>query len=178
MKTMPVVLAALALLASSALARSPDQKTVEWQDAAKTPLRDINVVRQKIPSVLLDAEADAYRPPRQGSCRGIGSEIRGLNDALGEDFDAPRDLTPSTRREKATSTTNIVLKGAAGSIIPFRSWIRQLSGAERHAQAVQTAIAAGRVRRAYLKGVGQMMRCQAPAAPWRPRPAPSPRRRR
>jgi hypothetical protein len=65
----------------------------------------------------------------------------------------------------------MVLKGAAGSIVPFRGWVRQLTGAERHARAVQTAVAAGRVRRAYLKGLGQMIRCRWPAAPWRPPPA-------
>lgn len=166
------VSALLLLAASPVLAQTrDDQKEIEWEDAAKTPLRDLNVMPDKIPQVLRDAEADAYRPPRQMSCRAIAGEIQGLEDVLGDDFDAPPP-PPPTKEEKRTGTANIVLKGAAGAIIPFRSWVRQLTGAERHAQAVQAAVAAGRVRRAYLKGLGQMIRCRWPAAPWRPAPAP------
>lgn len=169
--------AAIALVGSAAHAQNQDQKELEWKDAAKTPLRDLNVMPQKIPPVLLDAEADAYRAPRQATCRGIAYEIEGLEEVLGEDFDVPPP-PPPTKEEKRTGTANMVLKGAAGSIVPFRGWVRQLTGAERHAQAVQTAVSAGRVRRAYLKGMGQMMRCRWPAAPWRPAPAPPRLRRR
>jgi hypothetical protein len=57
------------------------------------------------------------------------------------------------------------LRGAAESVIPFRGWIRKLDGAERHSKEVAAAIAAGSVRRAFLKGVGQTLGCAAPAAP-------------
>ncbi len=43
--------------------------------------------------------------------------------------------------------------------MPFRGWIRRLSGAERHARDVAAAIAAGTARRAFLKGVGQGRIC-------------------
>jgi hypothetical protein len=43
--------------------------------------------------------------------------------------------------------------------------VRKLDGAERHSKEVAAAIAAGSVRRAFLKGVGQALGCQAPAAP-------------
>lgn len=172
-----IVPALLLLAAAPALAQTrDDQKSLEWEDAAKTPLRDLNVMPEKIPPVLRDAQADAYRPPRQLSCRGIANEIQGLEDVLGDDFDAPPPPPPS-KDEKRTGTANVVLKGAAASIVPFRGWVRQLTGAERHAQAVQIAVAAGRVRRAYLKGLGQSIRCRWPAAPWRPAPAPTPRYR-
>jgi hypothetical protein len=167
----------LLLAASPALAQShDDQQSLEWEDAAKTPLRDLNVMPERIPQVLRDAQADAYRRPRQLSCRAIAGEIQGLEEVLGDDFDAPPP-PPPTRDEKRTGTANMVLKGAAGSIVPFRGWVRQLTGAERHARAVQNAVAAGRVRRAYLKGLGQSIRCRWPAAPWRPSPPPRQRRR-
>jgi hypothetical protein len=173
-----VTVSALFLLAAPpVLAQTrQDQKDIEWEDAAKTPLRDLNVMPEKIPQVLRDAQADAYRPPRQMSCRAIAGEIQGLEDVLGDDFDAPPP-PPPTKEEKRTGTANVVLKGAAASIVPFRGWVRQLTGAERHARAVHTAIAAGRVRRAYLKGLGQSIRCRWPAAPWRPPPPPGRRRR-
>ena len=43
--------------------------------------------------------------------------------------------------------------------------MRKLDGAERHSKEVAAAIAAGSVRRAFLKGVGQTLGCEAPAAP-------------
>ena len=43
--------------------------------------------------------------------------------------------------------------------------VRVLDGAERHSKEVAAAIAAGSVRRAFLKGVGQTLGCEAPAAP-------------
>jgi hypothetical protein len=169
------VSALVLITAPPALAQTrEEQERLEWEEAAKTPLRDLNVMPKKIPEVLRDAVSDAYCPPRQMNCRAIGLEVQGLEEVLGEDFDAPPP-PPPTKEEKRTGAANVVLKGAAGSIVPFRGWVRQLTGAERHAQEVQTAIAAGRVRRAYMKGLGVMMRCRWPAAPWRP--APAPRRR-
>ena len=45
------------------------------------------------------------------------------------------------------------LQGAAESVVPFRSWVRKLTGAEKHSKHVAAAIAAGTVRRAFLKGL-------------------------
>lgn len=50
-------------------------------------------------------------------------------------------------------------------MIPFRGWVRKLTGAERYSRKVSAAIAAGAIRRAYLKGLGQAAGCAAPAAP-------------
>ena len=55
--------------------------------------------------------------------------------------------------------------GAASDAIPFRGWVRKLTGAERHDSFVQAAIIAGGVRRAYLKGLGEARGCDMPAAP-------------
>lgn len=52
-------------------------------------------------------------------------------------------------------------------ILPFRSIIRRISGADRHAKKVQFAYEAGQLRRAYLKGVAQVQfgkRCDLAAA--------------
>ncbi|MBY0491557.1 MAG: hypothetical protein K2R93_17095, partial [Gemmatimonadaceae bacterium] len=54
-----------------------------------------------------------------------------------------------------TSTVNTVVDG----VIPFRSWVRKLSGAERHSKAVTAAIAAGTMRRPYLKGWARAQGC-------------------
>jgi hypothetical protein len=57
------------------------------------------------------------------------------------------------------------LRGTTEGLIPFRGWVRKLTGAERHSKEVASAIAAGIVRRAYLKGIGQSHGCETPAAP-------------
>ena len=50
-----------------------------------------------------------------------------------------------------------------GGAIPFRGVVRKLSGAESHDRLVQSAIIAGNVRRAYLKGLGEARGCMPPA---------------
>ena len=57
------------------------------------------------------------------------------------------------------------LATAASDAVPFHSWIRKLSGAERHDQLVQNAITSGAVRRAYLKGLGEAHGCAPPVTP-------------
>ena len=49
--------------------------------------------------------------------------------------------------------------------MPFHSWVRQLSGAERHRRDVQEAIKAGSQRRGFLKALGMSLNCAPPAAP-------------
>jgi len=46
----------------------------------------------------------------------------------------------------------------------------KMSGAEHYSREVAAAIAAGTVRRAYLKGLGDARGCAAPAAPIHPEP--------
>jgi hypothetical protein len=57
------------------------------------------------------------------------------------------------------------LRRTVDGAIPFRSWIRKFSGAEKHTKELEAAFSAGIVRRSFLKGLGQASGCQAPAAP-------------
>ena len=132
--------------------------------AAEAPLRDLNLLRTKIPPVLLQAMADPYQRPIGKSCQLLASLIQPLNDALGADLDAPEpDADDLLGRGK--TTTFGLMAGAAQDVIPFRGWLRKLSGAERHDRYVQAAITAGAVRRAYLKGLGEAKGCDPPATP-------------
>src|SRR3954452_10371694 len=56
---------------------------------AKAPLRDLNVLRTKIPEVLLQALADPYERPPSTRCVELIAEMKPLNDALGADLDVP-----------------------------------------------------------------------------------------
>jgi len=141
------------------------------QGAASAPLRDLNVVRTKIPDVLLAAMADPYaRPPRGArltkgaQCAQLTELVEPLNQALGADLDTP-SKDEDDLLEKGRGSAYGAAADLASSAIPFRGWVRKLSGAERHDRIVQAAITAGAVRRAYLKGLGEARGCYPPATP-------------
>jgi hypothetical protein len=131
---------------------------------AKAPLRDLNVLRTKIPEVLLQALADPYERPRTGRCPELVALLRPLNDALGADLDVP-SVDQDDLLDKGRNTALGVMAGAASDVIPFRGWVRKLTGAEQHDHLVQAAIVAGAVRRGYLKGLGEAKGCNPPATP-------------
>jgi hypothetical protein len=148
-------------------AAAPLSKQVS--DAAASPLNDLNLVRTKIPAVLLAAQKAPYAPPGDPSCDGLALEIRELDAALGPDLDAPsasgdRGLVERGKSEAGEAAVG-ALRHTAEGLIPFRGWVRKLSGAERYSRQVVEAITAGIVRRAYLKGLGQARGCPVPAAP-------------
>jgi hypothetical protein len=167
--------------------RGAMQRDGSLAEAAATPLEDVNLKRIQIPPVLQHAVANPYDPAGMGNCRGIAAEVARLDAALGPDADEPPP--PDTRSDMertagdAHSAAVTVVREGVKSVIPFRGWVRQLSGAARQEKQVQEAIYAGGVRRGYLKGVGMRLNCAPPAAPsWfkptraRAAPAPTPAR--
>ena len=138
-------------------------------DAVTAPLNDLNIVRTAIPKVLRDAQKNPYAPPAEKTCATLASDIKLLDEALGADLDTPE--TSKNPGLVARGVDNLqsasvsALKKTTENVVPFRNWIRKLSGAERNSKTVASAIAAGTIRRAYLKGIGQATGCQAPAAP-------------
>lgn len=138
-------------------------------EAVTAPLEDLNLARDDIPLVLRQAVADPYSLANLARCEGIAAEIGRLDAALGPDLDEPpapdgRKMSEKGADYAATAALNAVRDTATG-VIPMRSWVRRLSGAERHAKAVNDALKAGTARRAYLKGVGMQKNCAPPAAP-------------
>jgi hypothetical protein len=146
--------------------KTSDQlKRESVQGAATTPLRDLNVVRAKIPPVLLQALDDPYaRPPRSFKCAALIALIRPLDEALGPDIDRV-PAGDENLMDRSKSTALGVAGDLAADAIPFRGFVRKLSGAEAHDRLVQSAIIAGNVRRAYLKGLGESKGCTPPATP-------------
>jgi len=132
------------------------------QGAVSSPLRDVNVLRTKIPDVLLQAMADPYVRPRPANCGGLRTAIIPLDEALGPDLDRPAERGEGMM---TSETAYGAVAGLASDVIPFRGWVRKLSGAEQHDKLVQSAILAGAVRRAYLKGLGEARGCSPPATP-------------
>jgi hypothetical protein len=138
-------------------------------DAATTPLSDLNLVRAKIPEVLLESQKGPYVAPAEASCTALAAEVKKLDAALGPDLDVPPSPNNPGLVERGSGVAGDAaigaLRGAAENVVPFRGWVRKLTGAERYSREVAAAIAAGTVRRAFLKGLGQAAACAAPAAP-------------
>jgi hypothetical protein len=158
---LPLALAACSTPAPSAVPGKPDAVT----QAATTPLSDLNLVRAEIPPVLVAAQKAPYGVPAERSCEALGKDIQALDAVLGADLDTRVTAANPSLVDRGGDAAGDALRGAAEGIVPFRGWVRKLSGAERYAKEVAAAIAAGTIRRAYLKGLGQGAGCAAPAAP-------------
>lgn len=144
------------------------QKDKTIGTAATAPLDDLNLRQQAIPPLLTAAIAHPYAMDGLETCTALADEIDQLTDVLGEDIDTPpaAPVTPDDKtRETAGNVTVATVRSATTSLIPFRGWVRKLSGAERHQKEVDAAITAGQSRRAFLKGVGLARNCAPPAAP-------------
>jgi hypothetical protein len=149
-------------------------------DSATSPLEDLNLRRIAIPAVLQRAVKSPYDLQGLDRCEQIAAEVGRLDAALGRDLDEPPPPDTRTRVQKVAGAAHdaaaVGAKSEVDHFIPFRGWIRMLSGAARHDKKVQDAIQAGHVRRGYLKGVGMRKNCAPPAAPswFKPAPAPYP----
>lgn len=174
-RTLPLALLAAAALTAAGctttradgsprIQTSSEANRESVQGAVASPLRDVNVLRTKIPPILLEAQADPYRRPYPATCESLIAEIRPLSQALGADLDEEA-VDEDDLLDQGRTTALGAVAGLAQDVIPFRGWVRQLSGAERHDKTVQSAIIAGGVRRAYLKGLGEARGCNPPATP-------------
>ncbi len=175
MSALPRALALASLLllgACSMLPKGPDTNRQRAQDAgvtnrmghaAMTPLGDLNLVQTEIPAALKEATAGPYAVPGDLTCPHLNEMIGALDDALGPDLDRPRngkdtDLLDQGVDMAEDASVSAVRRTVEG-FVPFRSWVRKLSGAERHSKRVSSAITAGTMRRAYLKGLRQGQGC-------------------
>ncbi len=150
--------------------RGSTDENHNWGDAVTAPLEDLNLKRENIPQILADAIEKPYDLTGLDHCEAIAAEVGKLDALLGKDFDEPpppKDDRSMTQKGESMGSNAAVgaVRGAARSIIPFRGLVRQMTGADAHQKQVDTAIQAGKVRRAYLKGVGMNKNCAPPAAP-------------
>jgi hypothetical protein len=129
-------------------------------NSVASPLHDFNLASTEIPAVLDDARKQPYQIPIDVSCEVLHTDIKHLDEVLGPDVDlAAVDRGIGGAIDDAAMSA---FQSTVEGVVPFRSWIRRLSGAERHSRDVAAAIAAGTARRAFLKGVGQGRACPDP----------------
>ncbi|SLJ90912.1 hypothetical protein [Novosphingobium mathurense] len=161
-----LVTVAAALSLGHAEARSQDKPITDSDpdvmDVAKTPTTDLNITKEEIPPILIEAIDKPYDLTDLGRCKQLIAAVERLDAILGPDVDLPQEA-----RDRVSAGR--VAKWVVSSFIPFRGLIRELSGANAQERAVRTAIQAGLARRGFLKGVGAQRGCAYPASPATPK---------
>jgi predicted AAA+ superfamily ATPase len=117
---------------------------------------------KEIPPKLLEIQEAPYSLAGLGRCAAIIREVEELDVVLGADVNEQVD---KSRGEKREETAGRVVGTIAGSVIPFRGLIGEITGANAERRRYALAVYAGTVRRGFLKGVGLERGCRAPARP-------------
>lgn len=140
---------------------------------ASQPLNDLNLLENRIPAVLTAAaQKGPYAVPADASCAALRTELDELDAALGPDIDAPAvpgsDSSLVVKAvgyvgQKAVDSVSTTVNTMVDGVLPLRSWVRKLSGAERYSDEVAAAVSAGRIRRPFLKGWVRGAACASPS---------------
>lgn len=179
----PALVLLVAALASAC--STPQQDKVGA--AVASPVSDLNLVHAPIPEPLQAALRAPYALPAglaaapspaaasaaaasaaaaagtgaaapEAACKALAAEIRTLDEVLGQDIDLPPGAGPSLLERGGDLVVDALRRSAEG-LVPFRSWVRKLTGAERYAREVAAAITAGGIRRGFLKGLARAYTC-------------------
>lgn len=162
MTSLAVLIAASPVLAGDPPVSQPapekpvGERDVSAKDVATTPITDLNLRKDELPSALIYATQQAYGMSGIRTCSEIAAAVEALDAALGPDIDLPQNSSNKIQGGR-------VAQSVVGSFIPFRGVIRELSGANNRERDLNSAILAGVARRAFLKGTGQARRCRYPA---------------
>lgn len=147
-------LCALAMLGACATRpMPPPQANLDVGRSLGQPLRDLSLIREIAPDVLLRAAAAPYALESVADCPGTRAEIQRLDVALGPDL------------EPAAKAGGVSVGGLAADLVggavglPFRGVVRVMTGAQAREAALRTAVLAGMVRRGFLKGRLERMTC-------------------
>lgn len=137
--------------------------TVEGAWAAVlTPFEDVGIKKQSIPEKLQQIVDNPYTLPQQPTCESVQAEIVELDNLLGPDVCTPSNkigFVGSSKGEYVEKGAGFARDHAVGmvsskvNIIPFRGIVRRISGAEKHVKLVERSYQAGKLRRAFLKGL-------------------------
>lgn len=168
-----------AVLAAAALASCVSGRTADTRrgvaDAAYTPLRDVGLMRPEIPLILRNLQYPYSTAPLT-DCAAVTHEIGQLDAVLG-----PESYQPGPNRNVWDRSGDFIedqtieaAQDTAQDLIPFRSWVRRISGASRAERDALRAVANGQQRRTFLRGYGASLGCPGMIPP----PPPSVHRSR
>ncbi|MGE0829350.1 MAG: hypothetical protein AB7O04_08370 [Hyphomonadaceae bacterium] len=130
--------------------------------AAATPLRDVGLIRPDIPDLLENLRYPYSTLTLAGGCPNVLYEIGQLDAVLGiETYQPAQQQNLSERGMDAASNAAVdAVEDTAGGVVPFRGWVRRLSGAQRADARYARAIEMGELRRAFLRGYGASLGCR------------------
>lgn len=162
------ILAALVL--SVALGACSSGRTAETRrgvgGAASIPLRDIGLIRPDIPLLLRNLQYP-YSTVTLSDCAAVTREIGELDSVLG-----PESYQPGPNRNAWDRSGDFVeeqtieaAQSTAQDLIPFRSWVRRISGASAAEREALRAVANGQQRRTFLRGYGASLGCPSMIPP-------------
>lgn len=138
-------------------------------DAAASPFRDIGLVRPEVPRTLQGLKYPYSSTNLTLGCDQVLYEIGQLDAILGaESFQPGAERGISSRGLDAVEGAVLnAARDSAGDIIPYRGWVRRISGAAKAEKDATNAIIQGQTRRAYLRGFGAALGClnAVPAPP-------------
>ncbi len=148
---------------SSATAQSTsDQMQGAASDAARQPLRDIGLMKKKIPYAL-SRIADPYAEPSGPGCVWITYELTQLSAALGAEVSVMPVADRSTNTQRGSrmvvEAAGDLIRSSGSRLLPGRSIIRRISGASNADEMYSAAKERGMVRRGYLKGLSEARNC-------------------
>lgn len=129
-------------------------------DAAYTPLRDVGLMRPEIPLLLRNLQYP-YSTATLTDCAAVNHEIAALDGVLGpESYQPGPDRNIWDRGGDFVENQAIdAAQDTAEGLIPFRSWVRRISGANRAERDALRAVANGQQRRTFLRGYGASLGC-------------------
>ena len=139
-----------AIVAAAAVCAAPvasaDPKIQPGEERALS----LGLLGPDIPDILKQAAADPYAPPGEPACTTVPQEIAKLDALLGPDINQakPKMFEPAK-----------LIGHAVRSAIPYRGYIRFLTGADRKEKRLSQAAMAGWARRGFLKGLAAKLDC-------------------
>jgi len=167
-----VIIACLSVVACSTGRTADTRRGVTG--AASIPLRDVGLMRPEIPLLLRNLQYP-YSTATLSNCAAVTHEISQLDAVLG-----PESYQPGPNRNIWDRSGDFVedqtiqaAENTASDLIPFRSWVRRISGASRAERDALRAVANGQQRRTFLRGYGASLGCPSIIPP----PPPAARQR-
>lgn len=168
-----VVIAACVSVVACSTGRTADTRR-GVTGAASIPLRDVGLMRPEIPLLLRNLQYP-YATATLRDCAAVTHEISQLDAVLG-----PESYQPGPNRNIWDRSGDFVedqtiqaAENTASDLIPFRSWVRRISGASRAERDALRAVANGQQRRTFLRGYGASLGCPSIIPP----PPPAARQR-
>lgn len=146
------VLLALAL-SGTGLAQKTDSTVDDAKDVVTQPGRDVGIDKPDVPPVLLAAQENPYGNDGAQTCAKITASLGALNAELGPDYDSDAERKKDSVLKKGGSIV-------VNSLVPFRSVVREVSGAAAADRRMQAATQAGIARRGFLRGLYSARRCR------------------